>query len=148
MHADLAGYEGELFACRGDAAVGVALWARVLLPQVLGSPLPSPGSSPACASLPRLGKEPAERALQFLDDVLAREEPAVEASEPGEQGNSKWHPGNNCTCIPGGPLVRTFCAREQRYLMQQACMHAHTCMPCHCRDQKCKDGTAQAGPQV
>ena len=93
-------------ACRGDAAVGVALWARVLLPQLLCCPLPSPGSSPSAASPPRLGKEAAERALQFLDGILAREKPAVEPPERDERGHIKWHPGTVGAGIPEGPLVR------------------------------------------
>ena len=93
-----------MLPCRGDPPVGVALWARVLLPQVLGCPLPSPGSSPTAAAAPppRLGREGAERALQFLGGILAGEKPAA---EPPEQGDIKWHPGTDGACTPEGPLV-------------------------------------------
>jgi hypothetical protein len=97
----------DWLSCRGNAAVGVALWVRVLLPQLLGSQLPAAGSPPAAAP-PRLGREPAERALAFLDATLAAERPAVELPELDERGNPKWHPGTVGARIPEGPLVRLF----------------------------------------
>ena len=61
--------------CRGKAAVGVSMWMRVLLPQVLG---PESGAFPSDgddvldgAAISRLSNSGAAAALDMLDIAMA-----------------------------------------------------------------------------
>lgn len=121
--------------------MGVALWVRVLLPQLLGSNVPAV-SSPAAAPPSRLGREPADRVLAFLDAALATERPTVELPELDERGNVKWHPGTVGARIPEGPLVRQACIPVFHLCPSNSCsacprmhesFHAHACLQAQLR---------------
>ena len=59
---------------RGKAAVGVSMWMRVLLPQVLGpdsGAFPSDGDEFAGAAISRLSNSGAAAALDMLDIAMA-----------------------------------------------------------------------------
>ena len=59
-------------ACRGRAAVGVSMWMRVLLPQVLGPDSDAfLGDGAKYANVSRLGTSAAAAALDMLDIAMA-----------------------------------------------------------------------------
>lgn len=59
--------------CRSNLAVAVAVWARVLLPQLLGHPLPSVGAQklPEDGAVPRLSTAAATATLKYIEELLA-----------------------------------------------------------------------------
>ena len=104
-----------VFWCRrSSAAVGVAAWVRVLLPQILGAPLPAAAQQggPARRSMPRLGAEGADRALGFLDALLRQGRPPVEAPELDERGLLQWHPGT-VGLAPADSHLARFCLLDE-----------------------------------
>ncbi len=71
------------------------MWARVLLPQVLGADLSSrPGGGPGhVAAVSKLGNEAAARALSFLDLVFNAVRPPPEPVALNYRGLPKWNGG-------------------------------------------------------
>jgi len=68
------GREAVSTLCRGKAAVGVSMWMRVLLPQVLGpesGAFPSDGDEISSAAISRLSNSGATAALDMLDIAMA-----------------------------------------------------------------------------
>jgi len=68
------GCEAVFLQCRGKAAVGVSMWMRVLLPQVLGpgsGAFPSDGDEISSAAISRLSNSGAAAALDMLDIAMA-----------------------------------------------------------------------------
>ena len=62
------------WTCRGKAAVGVSMWMRVLLPQVLGTEsgaFPSDDLDVAGGAISRLSNSGAAAALDMLDIAMA-----------------------------------------------------------------------------
>jgi hypothetical protein len=94
---------------RADVGVGVAVWARVLLPQVLGADLRPSGTSssnPGCAAVPKLGSDAAARALRFLDLAFNAVRPPPEPVQLNRRGYPKWNPGTVALEPEDNALVR------------------------------------------
>ena len=83
-------------ARRGKAAVGVSMWMRVLLPQVLGpesGAFPSDGEEAPGAAIGRLSNSGAAAALDMLDIAMA-------------PGGAKL---SQCSLHTEGPVSRSSC---------------------------------------
>ena len=113
--------------------MGVAVWVRVLLPQILGAPLPAAAAagSPAQRSVPRLGAEGVDKSLGFLDALLRQGRPPAEAPDLDERGLPRWHPGTVGLAPADSRLVRMpappvgCCTRAQpEPVVPHSCVHA------------------------
>lgn len=120
------------------------MWARLLLPQVLGTDLSFSTSSTSASSKPssrpaplKLGNEAAGRALAFLDLILNAVRPAPEPVALNWRGYPKWNGGTVELGPESNRLVRllplpplTNFVREGRsglaILLQ--CLQVHRCI--------------------
>lgn len=83
--------------CRCNAAMAVGIWVRVLLPQILGTQLPSvlqKTAPPADSTVTPLSNQNIKTALEYLDSLLSPTQEAPLEVRKNDHGFPEWHAGS------------------------------------------------------
>lgn len=102
---------------RCNPAMGVAIWLRVLLPQILGIQLPSVMQRSASTAEPAvlvMAPQGISTSLVYLDSLLSRSHEAPTQQQTNDHGFPEWH-GGSANLRPSNSMLHRLAAIGLRY---------------------------------